>query len=314
MIITLYIIGSLFIFHVAYSIGSYLTSAEDDPESIEDVLKDKDNVKRQQLFNSMEKVYQSQVAKDAFGQQKNSPSMTLSKLSYIKQTNTYRAIREDMGEDHSDYIYDYLAVVKDKNQKEYDQLLQDELEEQFAADAAQDPEKLFDSIKEGIDQLSDSPLEQAQLFEKLAAIPGMEDQTKEALISNMEANPPPEQMQQSDIRSQEDQLKFYQDTPEEMAYDSKYKSLLKVTKDKDEAYDVTISLVKQQQNVKAQRSIASQYLEENIQDVKKFTNDIGIKKSNQLLPDHIEAKRNESGELEFWDHVEPIDKNRPDEE
>ena len=139
----------------------------------------------------------------------------------------------------------------------------------------------------------------------LTKIPGMEEKAKEVILSNLHQKVAPVEMKVTDIKSLEDENKFFSPKPEEVAFDIKFNAVINVSEDPDEQQNMTMDLFKRQKNKNIQRNIASTFLKKNPGKTNNFVNDIGIKKANQLLPANIDIEDNGNGEYTFTKLIEP---------
>ena len=183
--------------------------------------------------------------------------------------------------------------------------MKEEINDSFYEAAGKEPEKLFKSIEENIDQLSESPIYQAELMDYLTKIKGMEEKAKAVILDNLHGKIPEEEMKVTDIKSFEDQNKFFSSDPKEIAYKMKFKSVISVAESEEEEKKITMDLFNRQKNKNIQRDIASVYLKKNPTKANNFVDDVGIKKANDLVPDNIKIEDNGDGQYTFIKLIEP---------
>jgi hypothetical protein len=216
----------------------------------------------------------------------------------------YEDIKKDLGKDLSPYVYDFIALAHLNEPEIFDEL-DPKIEELFTKNARKDSEKLFSSIVKGIESLNHSPVDQAHLMAHLAKIPGMEEKAKEVILNNLHKKIPPVEMKITDIKSFEDENKFFGPKPDEVAFGIKFKALISISKDPKEDQSITMDLFKKQKNRNIQRNIASTYLKKNPGKTNTFVEDIGVNKANKLLPANIDIEDNGNGEYTFIKLIEP---------
>jgi len=222
----------------------------------------------------------------------------------FRDSNMYEDVKKELGKDLSPYVYDFIALSNLNEPETFDEL-EPQIEALFLKNVRKNPEKLFSSIVKGIEGLNHSPVDQAHLMAHLTKIPGMEEKAKEVILNNLQNKVTPVEMKITDIKSFEDENKFFGPRPDEVAFDIKFKALISISKDPEEDQSITMNLFKKQKNSNIQRNIASTYLKKNPGKTNTFVDDIGINKANKLLPANIDIEDNGNGEYTFIKLIEP---------
>ena len=91
--------------------------------------------------------------------------------------------------------------------------LNDEIEESFDKEAEKNPEKLFKSIEENIENFVGSPIQQAELMDYLTKINGMEEKAKEVILNNLNKKTYEPEMKLSILRRQRMKINSLAQTP-----------------------------------------------------------------------------------------------------
>lgn len=205
--------------------------------------------------------------------------------------------------------YSEVAIDETTNEvREYDQELHMELEKEFRAELNHSPDELYDSLKSVAEQLQDNPFEQSLLFEKMAAIPGKTEEVKTILHAHIDNTYIPKEKNPAELKTVEEELKNYDTSDKQLAYEKNFQTLQKITTDPEEKYDNVLNVFRNQVNTNVQRNIASDHLTENKADAPRLVEEIGLRKTNQLVPSNIIVKENEYGVIEVWDNIEPVER------
>ena len=287
-----------FVFMASFIIGKNFQPDDLDEDSITEDVKESVSpglVKKERKGNKEFKVDKTEVV--AKTESKNI-------VEDFRRSDFYEEIKGDLEKDLSPFVYDFIALSNLDGPEIYDEL-DSKIEEVFSKNLENNPEKLFSSIVKGIEKLNDSPIDQANLMAHLTKIPGMEEKAKEVILSNLHQKVAPVEMKVADIKSLEDENRFFSPKPEEVAFDIKFNAVINVSEDPDEQQNITMDLFKRQKNKNIQRNIASTFLKKNPGKTNNFVNDIGIKKANQLLPANIDIEDNGNGEYTFTKLIEP---------
>ncbi|MBG09435.1 MAG: hypothetical protein CME68_11805 [Halobacteriovoraceae bacterium] len=230
-------------------------------------------------------------------------------IDQLRSSPHYKAIQKKINKkNQSAFITDFMA----KNNLEDNQAIEklnEEIEDSFFKLAEKNPEKLFKSIEENIEEFNDSPIKQAELIDYLTKIKGMEEKAKEVILGNLNQKIPEPEMKITDIKTFEDENKFFSADPKEIAYKMKFTSLISVAENEEEEKKLTMDVFNRQKNKNIQRDIASVYLRKNPTKANNFVDDVGLKKANDLVPSNIEIEDNGNGEYTFIKLIEPKKRN-----
>ena len=141
----------------------------------------------------------------------------------------------------SGFIYDFMTKINLEDGP-FMNALNGEIEESFYKEAEKNPEKLFKSIEENIDNFMGSPIQQAELMDYLTKINGMEEKAKEVILNNLNKKIPEKEMKLTDIKTLEDENKFFSADPKEIAYKMKFASLISVAENQEEEKKLTMDV------------------------------------------------------------------------
>ena len=226
-------------------------------------------------------------------------------IDQLRNSPQYKEVQKKINKEKgSSFVYDFMTKLKLADNQLVEKL-NEEIEDSFFKEAEKNPEKLFKSIEENIDQFNESPIQQAEMMDYLTKIKGMEEKAKEVILSNLNKKIPEPEMKVTDIKSFEDENKFFSADPNEVAYKMKFTSLISVAENEEEEKKLTMDVFNRQKNKNIQRDIASVYLKKNPTKVNNFVEDVGLKKANKLVPANIEIEDNGNGEFTFIKLIEP---------
>ena len=270
---------------------------------IKDNLNKKGKEESKELFKAMEKVLGANEIITKKG----------GELKRIKDSKYYNKVKERLSGNSSSYVVAFLTKLEMNKQKSEDEDFFDEqlhlsLEEEFSKNLKSNPDTLYKSLKEGLEELESNPFERAKILEKMAQIGGYEEEIKELLLDEIYSLDIEEEKERESYNSMEDYYESISKSDKQIALESNVNTLNKVIVDSDEKFESTLQILSKQKNEDVQRNIASNYLENNKERSLDLVDEIGIDKSNKLIPDQYEIRRNDLGDIEIWNHTTPIDK------
>lgn len=197
-------------------------------------------------------------------------------------------------------LFSGIKKIQKSKQKEETKSLSQSLE-----NIRPNSKEVFYRLKNKADELNDSPEKQAQVYSLMVKLTDMKESVKNEILKSLVQLPPPIEMQESEIRSYEDQLRFKSTSPEELAFYIKYNNYVKLSVDQEEVFNQTIDLFKIQKNKKVKLFLASIYLVNKGEFTNRFIDEIGQDVANQLVPPHIEIRRTIDGKYKFIDLIIP---------
>ncbi len=297
-------------FYYGRDISQFITSTIQKKESFKEAGKEINQKSNKNLENQSKEITLNNKAE-------NDSKITLANkeeklIDQMRSSPQYKEVQKKMSKSEaSGFIYDFMTKINLEDGP-FMNALNDEIEESFYKEAEKNPEKLFKSIEENIDNFMGSPIQQAELMDYLTKINGMEEKAKEVILNNLNKRIPEQEMKLTDIKTLEDENKFFSADPKEIAYKMKFASLISVAENQEEEKKLTMDVFNRQKNKNIQRDIASVYLKKNPTKANNFVDDIGLKKANNLVPSNIEIEDNGNGEYTFIKLIEPKKKEDPE--
>lgn len=187
-----------------------------------------------------------------------------------------------------------LQLAKLLTEESFENETEQKIEYLLTKNIALSPDLAMDNLKVLTKSLKNKPYEQSMLIRKMAQNPEIKSEVKKMLWDDLTNIP---------INNEADEHL----SAEEIVFTSKYQTALTIMKDERELEQLTVEVLKNQQNPNIQREIAGTFMGNSSQDrVNDFVDEIGEEKLQKIFYLNRSLIRSPEGNYKLLNHFEEV--------